>query len=174
MEDATLTIGQVAEQVGLRTSAIRYYEKVGVLPEPTRASGQRRYSPETVRKLRVIGIAQRAGFTLEEAAVLLATGDGGEPAYAQLRELAQRKLPEVDALIARAQAMRDWLATATDCNCETLDVCALFDPAGGSPRDAESSPTTRLRSAADRDAPPVLAKADRPRIWSRHRQPRRR
>jgi hypothetical protein len=45
-----------------------------------------------------------------------------------LRELAARKLPEVEALITRAHAMRDWLQTATDCSCTTLDACALFDP----------------------------------------------
>jgi MerR family transcriptional regulator, redox-sensitive transcriptional activator SoxR len=128
VEDQTLTIGQVAEQVGLKTSAIRYYESVGVLPEPARESGQRRYTGETVRRLQALDVAKRAGFSLEEARVLLATRDGGTPAYVELRELAQRKLPDVEALIVRAEAMRDWLTTATGCDCETLDVCALFDP----------------------------------------------
>ena len=127
MSRATLTIGDVARQVGLNTSAIRYYESVGVLPEPERISGQRRYTPQTVQRLHVIDVAKRAGFTLDEARVLLDTDERGAPAFEQLRELAQRKLPEVDALIARASAMRDWLSTAAGCNCRTLDVCALFD-----------------------------------------------
>jgi len=71
--------------------------------------------------------SKRAGFSLEEARALLATDREGSPAYAQLRELAQQKLPEVDALIERAQAMRAWLHTATGCGCQTLDACALFD-----------------------------------------------
>jgi MerR family redox-sensitive transcriptional activator SoxR len=129
---ATLTIGEVAGAVGLNTSAIRYYEAVGVLPEPAREGGQRRYTEETVRRLRVIDVAKRAGFSLDEARVLLATGDEGAPASEQLRELALRKLPEVDALIERAGAMRRWLSTAAECQCETLDVCALFD-AGATP-----------------------------------------
>jgi MerR family redox-sensitive transcriptional activator SoxR len=133
MEDETLTIGDVARQVGLNTSAIRYYERVGVLPEPERSGGQRRYSSETVQQLHVIDVAKRAGFSLDEAKLLLATANGGEPAYAQLRHLARRKLPEVDALIARAQAMREWLSTATGCNCQTLDVCALFEGGGKAP-----------------------------------------
>jgi MerR family redox-sensitive transcriptional activator SoxR len=128
MNDATLTIGQVARQVGLNTSAIRYYESVGVLPEPARLGGQRRYTPETVQRLRVIDVAKRAGFSLDEARLLLDTQDAHAPAHEQIRELAQRKLPEVDALIARAQAMRQWLSTATGCHCNTLDVCGLFDP----------------------------------------------
>jgi MerR family transcriptional regulator, redox-sensitive transcriptional activator SoxR len=122
-----LTIGEVARRVGLKTSAIRYYESIGVLPEPERAAGQRRYTEETVRRLQVLDVAKRAGFSLDEARVLLATRDGGVPAHEQLRDLAQRKLPEVDALIQRAHAMRDWLTTATGCTCDTLDVCALFD-----------------------------------------------
>jgi MerR family transcriptional regulator, redox-sensitive transcriptional activator SoxR len=150
MEDATLTIGQVAREVGLNSSAIRYYERVGVLPEPVRSSGQRRYTAETVQQLHVIDVAKRAGFSLEDARLLLAATDGGDPAYAQLRELAQRKLPEVEALIARAEAMRDWLSTASGCNCETLDVCALFED-GADARDevkAMQTPALRLTHVA--------------------------
>jgi MerR family redox-sensitive transcriptional activator SoxR len=145
MEDARLTIGQVAREVGLNTSAIRYYERVGVLPEPERVSGQRRYTAETVRQLHVIDVAKRAGFSLDDARLLLAGTDGGDPAYAQLRELAQRKLPEVEALISRAQAMRNWLSTASGCNCETLDVCALFEDGAKIPDEVEAGQTPALR-----------------------------
>jgi MerR family transcriptional regulator, redox-sensitive transcriptional activator SoxR len=127
MKNARLTIGEVAQLVGLKTSAIRYYEAVGVLPEPERDSGQRRYTKRIVRQLQVIDIAKRAGFSLDEARMLLMTESDGLPAYEQLRELANRKLPEIDALIERAQAMRGWLSAATGCDCQTLDVCALFD-----------------------------------------------
>jgi MerR family transcriptional regulator, redox-sensitive transcriptional activator SoxR len=137
VDEATLTIGQIARQAGLKTSAIRYYESVGLLPKPPRESGQRRYDNATLRRLRVIDVAKRAGFSLDEARVLLATGNGGPPAHAQLRDLAERKLPEVDELISRAQAMRAWLLTASDCTCETLDVCGLFD--------ADQSPPPQLR-----------------------------
>src|SRR3954463_14580583 len=109
--EATLTIGEVARRAGLNASAIRYYESRGVLPEPDRESGRRRYTDETVRRLHVIDVAKRAGFTLDEARALLATADDGKPASGPIRELALRKLPDVDALIARAQAMRDWLQT---------------------------------------------------------------
>ena len=143
--ERTLSIGQVAEQVGLNPSAIRYYERIGLLPEPGREHGRRRYDEATIRRLRVIDVAKRAGFSLDDARVLLATGDGGQPAHQPLRELARRKLPEVDALIAQAQSMRQWLLTAGGCNCETLDVCALFEE-GGEPR-AEPEPggTSGLR-----------------------------
>jgi MerR family redox-sensitive transcriptional activator SoxR len=127
MQQTQLTIGEVARQAGLNTSAIRYYESVGVLPEPDRESGQRRYTAETIQRLHVIDVAKRAGFSLDEARLLLETTDAGAPAFAQLRELALRKLPEVEALIERAQAMQAWLTAASSCHCETLDVCALFE-----------------------------------------------
>ena len=124
---AQLTIGQLAQRFGLNTSAIRYYERAGVLPEPARESGQRRYGPDAVRRLEVLEVAKRAGFTLDEARLLLQRTDAGSPAFEAVRELAARKLPELDALIARAQEMRRWMITASDCSCTTLDVCALFE-----------------------------------------------
>lgn len=125
--DDTLTIGKLADRFGLNTSAIRYYERVGVLPEPARESGQRRYGPDAVRRLEVLEVAKRAGFTLDETRVLLRSAEAGTPAFEALRDLAARKLPEVEAVITRAQEMRAWLETATDCSCTSLDVCALFE-----------------------------------------------
>lgn len=125
MPDAVLTIGEVARKAGMNASAIRYYERIGVLPAPDRVSGQRRYRPETVQRLGVIAIAKQAGFTLAETRALLAA-DADRAAHAELQGLAARKLPELDALIARAQTMRDWLQVARGCTCETLDVCDLF------------------------------------------------
>ena len=127
--DDTLTIGQLAQRFGLNTSAIRYYEREGVLPEPTRVSGQRRYGADAIRRLEVLEVAKRAGFTLDEAKLLLHSADAGDPAFEAIRELAQRKLPDIEALIARAQEMRAWMLTATDCSCTSLDVCGLFEPA---------------------------------------------
>jgi MerR family redox-sensitive transcriptional activator SoxR len=126
MSNATMTIGQLAQRFGLKTSAIRYYERVGVLPPPARESGQRRYGADAVRRLEVLEVAKRAGFTLDEARLLLERTEAGTPAFEALRELAVRKLPDVEELILRAQHMRSWLLAATDCSCSSLDVCALF------------------------------------------------
>ena len=136
-----LTIGQLADQAGVNPSAIRYYERNGLLPEPVRESGQRRYTEEALRRLQVIDIAKRAGFTLDEIKELT---DGGEPR--DLRDLAERKLPEVDALIARVQAMRDWLELARGCDCSSLELCTLFDGELYTPsqRRKSSSGTGRL------------------------------
>jgi MerR family redox-sensitive transcriptional activator SoxR len=131
--DETLTIGQLAQQFGLNTSAIRYYERVGVLPQPARESGQRRYGSDAIKRMEVLEAAKRAGFTLDESRLLLERSDAGSPVFEALRELAERKLPEVEALIARVQAMRGWLLAATDCSCTTFDACALFDTVGSAP-----------------------------------------
>jgi len=142
MPENTLTIGQLARRVGLNTSAIRYYERVGVLPAPERESGQRRYGEDAVRRLQVLEVAKRAGFSLDEAKLLLQSVDAGTPAFEAVRDLAQRKLPDVEALIARAQDMRSWLLSATDCGCTSLDGCALF--ATEAPAAAEAVASLRV------------------------------
>jgi MerR family redox-sensitive transcriptional activator SoxR len=136
VDEATLTIGQVAQRAGLNVSAIRYYERQGLLPEAPRVSGQRRYSDDTLTRLGVIDVAKRAGFTLDDIRVLLGASDAGEPAHPQLQALARRKLPEVDELIERAERVRGWLQTATGCGCESLDACELFEGRDALPRTA--------------------------------------
>jgi MerR family redox-sensitive transcriptional activator SoxR len=126
MSDASLSIGELAGRAGISVSAIRYYERHGLLPPAERVSGQRRYGEEAVERLRVIGVAKQAGFSLAEARELLDSVDAGAPAHERLRALAARKLPEVEAHIERARAMREWLTTATACGCESLHDCALF------------------------------------------------
>lgn len=125
-----LRIGEVAAQAGVKTSLIRYYEDLGLLPEPARVGGHRRYDAAVLRRLAVIDVAQRAGMSLDEIKVLVEHGNA--PVGDQLRDLAARKLPEIHALIQRAQRVEQWLQTATGCDCEALDDCVLFDepPAG--------------------------------------------
>jgi DNA-binding transcriptional MerR regulator len=126
MTKETLSIGEVAERAGVNVSAIRFYERRGLLPEPERVNGQRRYTASAVKRLEIIASAKRGGFSLGEIKTLLASVDAGVPAHEQLRALASRRLPEVDAMIDHAQTMRGWLTVASSCRCETLDSCALF------------------------------------------------
>jgi MerR family transcriptional regulator, redox-sensitive transcriptional activator SoxR len=127
--EPSLTIGQVAARAGLRTSHIRYYEEVGVLPAPVRHSGQRRYSEDVLHRLGIIDVAQRAGLSLEEIRELTGPQQDGHDAGERIRALADRKLPEIEALIERAQAVKRWLEVASACDCSTVDVCGLFvDP----------------------------------------------
>src|ERR1700759_5302030 len=118
-------IGEGAERAGMSPSRIRYYETRGLLPEPERAAGKRRYGEEVFRRLAIIDAAQRVGFTLEEIRDLLGSRD--EPAHERLRELALLKLPELDDLIARATSVRRLLKMCSRCDCESIDVCRMFD-----------------------------------------------
>jgi DNA-binding transcriptional MerR regulator len=119
-----LAIGEVATRAGMRASRIRYYEACGLLPEPQRVSGKRRYSPEVLRRLEIIDAAQRIGFTLGEIRDLIGSGD--DRPQERIRQLALRKLPEIEQLIARASAVRSLLQECTTCDCESLDVCTMF------------------------------------------------
>jgi redox-sensitive transcriptional activator SoxR len=134
--EATFRIGEVARKAGISVSAVRFYERQGLLPQPERVGGQRRYASAVVQRLGVIRAAQQAGFSLAEIRVLLTSTDRGAPAHEQLQILATRKLPEVDAQIARAETMRQWLLAASKCGCDSLEACALFAAANtASPAD---------------------------------------
>jgi DNA-binding transcriptional MerR regulator len=124
-EAEQLTIGDVAIRAGMSTSRIRYYEARGLIPEPERVAGKRRYTTDVYRRLAIIDAAQRVGFTLEEIRDLLGSRD--EPAHERLRELALLKLPELDDLIARATSVRRVLKMCSRCDCESIDVCHMFD-----------------------------------------------
>jgi DNA-binding transcriptional MerR regulator len=122
---AQMAIGEVGRRAGMSTSRIRYYESRGLLPQPERAAGKRRYGEDVLRRLAIIDAAQRVGFTLEEIRHLLGSRD--ELAHERLRQLAVLKLPELDDLIARATSVRRVLKICSRCNCESIDVCKMFD-----------------------------------------------
>ena len=125
MDEDKLRIGEVAARSGLRKSAIRYYESIGLLSEPERSAGQRLYEKSVLRRLAAIGIARRAGLSLNEIRLLFEAA--AEPMSARLQQIAAKKLPEVEGLIKRGEAMRQWLKAAEECGCEAIDDCALFD-----------------------------------------------
>ena len=114
-----LAIGEVARRAGLRTSAVRYYERLGLLPSPPRESGRRRYDDGVFARLRVIAFARDCGFSLREIRQLFA----GRPYSAALRSLARRTRGEMGQAIARLEAMRSLLGTALRCDCLTLEQC---------------------------------------------------
>jgi MerR family redox-sensitive transcriptional activator SoxR len=117
-----LTISQVAQRAGLRTSAIRYYESVNVLPTPRRINGRRLYDASILDRLSFIQIAQKAGFTVAEMQVLF-NGLGDTPLSERWQTLARKKLAEVDALINRAHGMKQLLEDGLRCGCLSLDEC---------------------------------------------------
>ena len=123
MED--LPIGEVARQAGIRPSALRYYESIGLMPAPKRVSGRRRYDESTVQMLKVVQLAQQAGFTVAEIQTLLHGFAPDTPPAARRRPLAQQKIAELDAFIVRAHQMKRVLETGLDCGCLRLEDCAI-------------------------------------------------
>ena len=134
---AELTIGEVARRAGVATSSIRYYERIGLLPEPGRSAGQRRYDADVLGKLAFIGVAQSAGFKLREIKELIGAVDGASGLGEQMRSLSTRKLDEVEALLERTKAMKGWLQVAKECGCATAAECALFPAPGEDPGDSD-------------------------------------
>ena len=117
-----LTISEVARQVGLRPSAIRYYEKLGILLPAQRRSGQRRYDETMLYRLAVIQRARQIGFTLNEIRELFfGFRDGTRPGK-RWAEMSQRKLVELEALSEVIKTMQSFLRRQ-NCHCETLDEC---------------------------------------------------
>ncbi len=123
MED--LPIGEIARQAGIRPSALRYYESIGLMPTPKRVNGHRRYDQGTVQMLRVVQLAQQAGFTVAEIQTLLHGFAPDTPPAARWQPLARQKLRELDTVIAHAQQMKRVLETGLNCGCLRLEDCAI-------------------------------------------------
>lgn len=114
-----MRIGEVAAQAGLATSAIRYYERLGLLPPARRHNGRRVYGEDVRVRLAVIQGAIASGFTLKEIRSLFA----GRPYSARLRRLAAAKIQELESAIERSRAMQGLLEKALRCRCLTLEEC---------------------------------------------------
>jgi DNA-binding transcriptional MerR regulator len=126
-ERAGLRTGQVAERAGVNIQTLRYYERRGLLTEPSRSiGGHRLYPPDTVALLNVIKAAQRLGFTLDEVAELLDAGRRRHPSV-DLRQRAIDKIAEIDARIADLAAIRTTLSEVVDARCDSLTNCTCVD-----------------------------------------------
>jgi len=119
-----LTIGELAHRTGVTASALRYYEELGLLPEPARVSGQRRYPESAARVVGTILLYSDAGFTLAEQKALMAAGAGTSGDW---RQIAQRKLAELDERIARAQAAREAIRHGLRCPHDDIGQCPNFN-----------------------------------------------
>jgi MerR family redox-sensitive transcriptional activator SoxR len=118
-----LNIGELARQVGLQSSAIRYYESIGLMPPPPRTSGWRRYDAGAIDRLQVIKAARDVGFTIAEISMLLTGFPSGTPPSLRWKKLAVKKLPEIDELVSRATALRDLVQAGLSCTCGEIEMC---------------------------------------------------
>ena len=118
-----LSIGDVARRVGVRPSAVRYYEREGLIDPPRRRGGKRVYEPKVFEALALIQLAQGAGFTIRETKQLLDGFEVATPASVRWQVLAREKLQETQELIARAERVRELLLRLLQCRCTTLASC---------------------------------------------------
>jgi MerR family transcriptional regulator, redox-sensitive transcriptional activator SoxR len=118
-----LTIGEVARQAGVRTSAIRYYESIQLLPPAQRRSGRRLYNPEVFERLAFIQTARQLGFSLHEIQRIFDDQTEKLPLNERWQLLANQKLGEVKSLIKQAKTMQLLLERGLNCTCAELDDC---------------------------------------------------
>jgi MerR family redox-sensitive transcriptional activator SoxR len=118
-----LAISDVARLFGLRTSAIRYYEQIGILPPAKRKNGQRRNDDSALFRLAVVQRARETGFTLEEIRELFFGFPPGPPPPKRWHQLSQRKISELRDRMKRLKLMETLLKRVENCRCDALEEC---------------------------------------------------
>src|SRR5438034_4813449 len=121
-----LSIGEVARCVGVQPSAVRYYERIGLLPPPSRVSGRRRYEPGVLKRLGLVHLLRQAGLGIGELRLLFGSQGSDASRAVRWQTLAARKIAELDAQVERLQATRSWLEEALRLECPGVDDCVAI------------------------------------------------
>lgn len=175
----SLRIAEVADRVGISTATVRYYERIGVLPEPARGdNGYRRYDDRTVELLQFIGRAKQLGCSLDEIADLVTAWNGGEcgPVQDELRRLVADKLSAAQAEIVELVTLTAELRRAAAalerhrptgpcddrCGCVADRADTADTPARSTPIELSSRPAHESA-----DATPIVCTLDPDRVPGR-------
>ena len=118
-----MKIGELAQRAGLNASAIRYYEKMGLLAAPQRIGGQRRYPAEALDRVLLIRFAGEMDFTLGEIKLFLQGLRDDAPVGPRWKELAHRKIAEIDENLRRSLQLKSLLQHLLHCRCASLQIC---------------------------------------------------
>jgi len=118
-----MRIGEIARRAGVRPSAIRFYEKAGILPPAFRQNGQRSFSADAVLHLGIIAVAREAGFSVAEIRTLFRGFDAGASASKRWKRLARKRLKDLDLLVVKIRHMQSLLRKAIRCQCLDLKDC---------------------------------------------------
>lgn len=123
------SIGQVSRQTDVNIETIRYYERIGILPEPARTDGGHRlYEPDHINRLRFVRRSRALGFSLEEVRELLGLVDGTEPTCDQINDIATTHLADIGEKIADLRRMEKILKTMTaQCALGEVPGCPIID-----------------------------------------------
>jgi len=124
-----LTIGTLGKKTGTKVQTIRYYEQIGLMPEPGRtAGGQRRYGSGELDRLSFIRHARQLGFSLDSIRELLDLSDSPDHSCAHVDSIAQKQLHQVEARIARLEALKTELQRMVhECAGDTVGQCRVLE-----------------------------------------------
>jgi MerR family redox-sensitive transcriptional activator SoxR len=127
--DDILTIGEVALRSGVATSALRYYEREGLVRATRSDGGQRRYEREVLRRIAFIRVAQRVGLTLAEIRDAMSDlPDERTPTVADWARLSRAWRTRLGAQIELLERLRDDLTSCIGCGCLSIKACKLYNP----------------------------------------------
>jgi len=118
-----MKIGELAARAGLNASALRYYEKMGLLVPPHRTRGQRRYPSDVLERVLLIRFASEMGFTLGEIKLFLHGLRDNTPVGPRWKKLAHRKIGEINDAIQRSLRLKSLLQHLLECHCPSLQIC---------------------------------------------------
>lgn len=118
-----MKIGEIANQIGISAPAIRFYESVGLVPNPPRASGWRQYGSTDLERLKVVHSAREAGFSIKEIKLLLADLDNSNSPSKRWQKLAETKLAELDTIIKNAENLKALIKKGSFCSCSDIGTC---------------------------------------------------
>jgi MerR family transcriptional regulator, redox-sensitive transcriptional activator SoxR len=125
----SMTIGQVADRSGFNASALRFYEREGLITAERNAGNQRRFDPSVLRRLAFIRAARHVGLSLDEVRDALdRLPDGRTPTKADWNRISRSWRSRLDEEIAALVALRDGLESCIGCGCLSLRSCALSNP----------------------------------------------
>ena len=128
MEDATITIGQLAARTGVAVSAIRFYEDKGLIASQRTGGNQRRFKRSDIRRISFVLIAQRLGLALDEIEAQLAQlPHGRAPILRDWQQVSRRMRFEIDQRINLLTRTRNQLDQCIGCGCLSLDKCQLYN-----------------------------------------------
>ncbi|MGR3825329.1 MAG: MerR family transcriptional regulator [Salipiger marinus] len=124
-----LSIGTLAKRTGTKVQTVRYYEQIGLMPEPGRTDGgQRRYGAAELDRLAFIRHSRDLGFPLDAIRELLDLSDSPEKSCAQIDAVAQRQLKAVEARIARLQSLKAELQRMiSECHSDRVADCRILE-----------------------------------------------
>lgn len=124
-----LTIGEVSQRANVAPSALRFYEREGLITATRSEGGQRRFHRDVLRRIAFVRAAQRVGLSLEEIKSALATlPDNRTPTASDWKKLSRSWRPLLNRRISELERVRDKLDTCIGCGCLSLRVCNLLNP----------------------------------------------